>query len=69
MGVGKGLAGVDEHQVRRWISWHRWVTLAMFTHTFLAVTAAAVVSRDYADHPAARSNLASVFHGGLKDGD
>ena len=37
---GKGLAGLDEHQVRRWTSWHRWVTLAMIAHAFLAVTTA-----------------------------
>jgi SRSO17 transposase len=36
--ASKGLAGLDEHQVRRWISWHRWVTLAMLAHAFLAVT-------------------------------
>ena len=34
--AGKGLAGLDEHQVRRWTSWHRWVTLAMLAHAFLA---------------------------------
>ncbi|MFI1606997.1 IS701 family transposase [Streptomyces griseofuscus] len=38
--AGKGLTGLDEHQVRRWTSWHRWVTLAMLSHAFLAVTAA-----------------------------
>ncbi|GEB57222.1 hypothetical protein GCM10017674_60960 [Streptomyces gardneri] len=38
--AGKGLTGLDEHQVRRWTSWHRWVTLAMLAHAFLAVTAA-----------------------------
>ena len=38
---GKGLAGLDEHQVRTWTSWHRWITLAMFAHAFLAVTTAA----------------------------
>jgi SRSO17 transposase len=27
--AGKGLTGLDEHQVRRWTSWYRWVTLAM----------------------------------------
>ena len=26
---GKGLAALDEHQVRRYTSWSRWVTLAM----------------------------------------
>ncbi|MFJ8586861.1 IS701 family transposase [Streptomyces sp. NPDC093595] len=36
----KGLAGLDEHQVRRWTSWHRWVTLAMLAHAFLAATTA-----------------------------
>jgi len=25
---GKSLAGLAEHQVRRWTSWYRWVTLA-----------------------------------------
>jgi hypothetical protein len=38
--AGKGLAGPDEHQVRRWPSWHRWVTLAMLAHAFLSVAAA-----------------------------
>ncbi|GLW74687.1 transposase [Kitasatospora phosalacinea] len=38
--AAKGLAGLDEHQVRRWTSWHRWTTLAMLAHAFLAVTAA-----------------------------
>ncbi len=27
--TGKGLVGLDQHQVRRWRSWYRWVTLAM----------------------------------------
>jgi SRSO17 transposase len=26
---GKGLAGLDEHQLRLFTSWSRWVTLAM----------------------------------------
>jgi hypothetical protein len=39
-GDAKGLAGLDEHQVRRWASWHRWVTLSMLAHAFLAVTTA-----------------------------
>jgi hypothetical protein len=38
---GKQLAGLDQHQVRRWTSWHRWTVLAMLAHAFLAVTAAA----------------------------
>ena len=37
---GKELTGLDQHQVRRWRSWHRWTTLAMLAHAFLAVTTA-----------------------------
>lgn len=36
----KGLAGLDEHQVRRYPSWTRWATLAMLAHAFLAVVRA-----------------------------
>ncbi|MFF3940363.1 IS701 family transposase [Streptomyces phaeofaciens] len=43
----KTLVGLDEHQVRRWDSWHRWVTLALLAHAFLAV-AAALERRDHA---------------------
>lgn len=46
--AAKRLAGLDEHQVRRWTSWHRWVTLAMLAHAFLAATSTHV--RDH--HPA-----------------
>jgi SRSO17 transposase len=35
--TGKGLCGLDQHQVRRWHSWYRWVTLAMLAHAFLVV--------------------------------
>src|SRR5205085_11462705 len=38
--AGKGLAGLDEHQVRTWTSWHRWVTLAILACAFLTITAA-----------------------------
>ncbi|MFD9075855.1 transposase, partial [Streptomyces lasiicapitis] len=38
--ASKGLTGLDEHQVRRWASWHRWATLAMLAHAFVACTAA-----------------------------
>jgi SRSO17 transposase len=43
--AAKGLAGLDEHQVRRWDSWYRWTTLAMLAAAFLAVTAAAERAR------------------------
>ena len=38
--ASKGLAGLDEHQVRTWTAWHRWVTLAMLALAFLTVAAA-----------------------------
>lgn len=38
--AAKGLTGLDQHQVRRWNSWHRWTTLAMLAHAFLAVATA-----------------------------
>ena len=46
----KGLAGLDQHQVRRWTSWHRWTTLAMLAYAFLAVATA--IERDHAPAPA-----------------
>ncbi len=33
--TGKGLCGLDQHQVRRWRSWYRWATLAMLARAFL----------------------------------
>jgi hypothetical protein len=38
--ASKGLTGLDQHQVRRWDSWHRWTVLAMLAYAFLAVLAA-----------------------------
>jgi hypothetical protein len=38
--AGKGVAGLDEHQVRRWTSWRRWTLLAMVAHALLAVITA-----------------------------
>jgi SRSO17 transposase len=46
----KELTGLDQHQVRRWTSWHRWTTLAMLAHAFLAVATCA--ERDLAPTPA-----------------
>jgi hypothetical protein len=45
--AGKGLTGLDEHQVRRWTSWHRWVTLTMLAAAVLTI--AAVL--DHASNP------------------
>jgi len=38
--AGKGLAALDQHQVRQWTSWQRWTVLAMLAHAFLAVLTA-----------------------------
>jgi SRSO17 transposase len=43
--AGKGLTGLDEHQVRRWTSWYRWVTLAMLAAAVLTIAAAAERTR------------------------
>jgi SRSO17 transposase len=48
--AAKGLTGLDQHQVRRWRSWHRWTTLAMLAHAFLAVATA--IERDNTPTPA-----------------
>jgi SRSO17 transposase len=44
--AGKGLTGLDEHQVRRWTSWYRWVTLAMLAGAVLTIAAALERARD-----------------------
>ncbi len=46
--AGKGLAGLDEHQVRTWTSWQRWTLLAMTAHALLAIIAA----NEHIDRPA-----------------
>jgi SRSO17 transposase len=38
--TAKGEAGLDQYQVRRYDSWYRHITLAMFAHAFLTVTRA-----------------------------
>jgi hypothetical protein len=38
--TGKGLCGLDQHRVRRWRSWYRWVSFSMLAHAFLVVAAA-----------------------------
>lgn len=46
--AGKGLAALDKHQVGRYPSRSRWVTLAMLARAFLAV----VREDEHAHHPA-----------------
>jgi hypothetical protein len=38
-GVAIGCVETAQHQVRRWRSWYRWMTLAMLAHAFLVVAA------------------------------
>ena len=61
--AGKGLTGLDEHQVRRWDSWYRWTTLAMLAPAFLSITAA--TEHDHpppADQiPLTRNEIAALF--------
>ena len=47
--TGKGLTGLDEHQIRRWTSWRRWTLLTtMLAHALLVVIAA----NEHTDRPA-----------------
>ena len=52
--ASKGLCALDEHQVRRWRCWYRWVTLAMLAYAFLVV----VALTERAQHPAPRGVVA-----------
>jgi SRSO17 transposase len=62
--AGKGLTGLDEHQVRRWTSWYRRATLAMLASAFLTIAAAAEHARAPAPAghiPFTRNEIASLF--------
>ena len=64
--AGKGLTGLDEHQVRRWTSWYRWVTLAMLAAAVLTIAAALESLRtpDPAGQiPLTRNEIARLFAG------
>ena len=62
--AGKGLTGLDEHQVRRWTSWYRWTTLAMLGAAVLTIAAAIESARgpDTAGQiPLTRNEIAGLF--------
>ena len=61
--AGKGLTGLDEHQVRRWDSWYRWTTLAMLALTFLSIAAATEHTSPPPDDqiPLTRNEIAALF--------
>jgi hypothetical protein len=45
--TGKGLAGLDEHQVRRWTSWRRWTLLSIIAHALLVT----ITANEHTDRP------------------
>ncbi|MFD1365758.1 IS701 family transposase [Actinoplanes sichuanensis] len=49
--AGKGQVGLDQHQVRRWTSWHRFTTLALAALAVLAICAADARSADRHGQP------------------
>ncbi|MFC7549985.1 IS701 family transposase [Plantactinospora sp. GCM10030261] len=49
--AGKGQVGLDQHQVRRWTSWHRFTTLALAALAILAICTADTGTADEAEHP------------------
>jgi SRSO17 transposase len=61
--AGKGLTGLDEHQVRRWDSWYRWTTLAMLALAFLSIAAAIEHTSPPPDDqiPLTRNEIAALF--------
>jgi hypothetical protein len=62
--AGKALTGLDEHQVRRWTSWYRWVTLAMLAAAFLTIAAATEHARQPAPAgqiPLTRNEIAHLL--------
>ncbi|MGC4750710.1 IS701 family transposase [Micromonospora sp. DT201] len=49
--AGKGQVGLDQHQVRRWTSWHRFTTLALAALAILAICAADARTTHQHDQP------------------
>ena len=52
----KGAVGLDQHQVRRWDSWHRYTTLVMLAHAIMTV----IATRERARHPPADQKLIPI---------
>jgi len=61
--AGKGLTGLDEHQVRRWDSWYRWTTLAMLALAFLTIVGATEHTHPppAGQIPLTRNEIAALF--------
>jgi hypothetical protein len=65
--AGEELAGLDDHQVRCWTSWHRWTILAMLAHAFLSVLTASQPDDGHANDdqliPLTRNEIRRLFTG------
>jgi SRSO17 transposase len=42
----KGEVGLDQYEVRRWVSWYRHITLALLAHAYLTVTRALALAQE-----------------------
>lgn len=49
--AAKGQVGLDQHQVRRWNSWHRFTTLALAALAILAICTTQTAAADKPEHP------------------
>ncbi|KOX06701.1 hypothetical protein ADK66_22245 [Micromonospora sp. NRRL B-16802] len=47
--AAKGQVGLDQHQIRRWDSWHRFTTLALAALAILAICAADAAAEEPTD--------------------
>ncbi|WP_460808701.1 IS701 family transposase [Micromonospora zhanjiangensis] len=54
--------GLDQHQHRRWRAWHRWTTLVIAAHAFLAAAAAASTTSPDNLIPITVNELRRLFH-------
>lgn len=63
--ASKELTVLDQHQVRSWISWHRWTILALLACVFLSVLAASHPGRAHDDQliPLTRNEIRRLFTG------
>lgn len=54
--------GLDQHQHRRWRAWHRWTTLVIAAHAFLAAAAAASTTSPNGLIPITVNEVRRLFH-------
>lgn len=54
--------GLDQHQHRRWKAWHRWTTLVIAAHAFLAAATAASTTNPHGLIAITVNELRRLFH-------